>query len=163
MLSNRYLYCLSFKAGSRAVRSVTFEIYHARLDGSISAVNTIARKGAFAPGVEIRSYQGEQVAGGGDQHALADCVTFSLGFGDERVTVIRPIRAELADGSAWVSSIPPAVNPEPLEISDRVPPPPWDSDNHAGYIAVSSGGGSLFQPEPQKIMIYAPHRSVHLQ
>ncbi len=157
-LSNDYLYCVSFHAETADVHSVTFEIYHARADGSITNVKTLTRDGDFAPGVEIRSYQGEKVAGGGDRHALANCIPFSPAFGDERTTVVRPIRAELADGTNWVSKTPPAAVAPPIEVTDTAVPPPWDGAHHSGYIAVASGGGSIIKPEPQQIAIFAPQR-----
>jgi len=48
-LSNDYLYCVSFHAETADVHSVTFEIYHARADGSITNVKTLTRDGDFAP------------------------------------------------------------------------------------------------------------------
>jgi TonB family protein len=161
VLSNEFLYCISFLAVASPVRSVTFELYHTRADGIVSSLTSLTRSGNFAPGTEIRSYQGEKVggfAGGGDEHALANCVPFSPAFDMERFTVVRPIRAELADGSTWVSATAPAALPTPVAIIDTEDPPPWDAMHHAGYVAVASGGGTMFKPEPQKIVIYAPHR-----
>lgn len=157
ILMQMHRYCISFVAATRPVSSVTFEISHRRLDGSVTAVATLKRDGTFAPGTEIVSYQGEAVAGPGDQHALAGCVDFPPAFVDAPLTVLRPIAATYADGTVWAALRAPVVAETPIAVPDDRPPP-WDADHHAGYVAAITGGGATMRG-PKTVLVFAPrHR-----
>ena len=161
-LSARNLVCISFEnVSDRPLKSVTIQLAHQRLDGTVSEMKLLQRDGTFSPGVEIRGYQGERV-GRPDSHALSNCPEFSAlipGLTDAVSTSIRPIAAVYEDGTTWVSARAPlAMSTPPPVVADAEAPPPWDAGHHAGYIAVVSGGGTLARGAPQLISIFAPGR-----
>ncbi len=89
------------------MKAVTFEISHRRLDDTTSVVTTQQRTGSFLPGVEIRSYQGEDVSGPGEPRSNAGCVIFPPVSDAAPLTIVRPIAATFADGTVWRTPDPP--------------------------------------------------------
>lgn len=161
-LSSRNLVCISFEnISDRPLKSVTIELAHRRLDGSVSELKLLQRDGTFSPGIEIRGYQGEKISRP-DSHALSNCPEFSAlvpGLTDAASTSIRPIAAVYEDGTTWATARAPLAlsTPRPLVVESE-PPPPWDAAHHTGYIAVVSGGGMVARGSPQLISIFAPGR-----
>src|ERR1700676_3042269 len=92
VVASRNLVCISFEnISDRPLKSVTIQLAHQRIDGSVSELKLLQRDGTFSPGIEIRGYQGEKI-GRPDSHALSNCPEFSAlvpGLTDSVSTSIR--------------------------------------------------------------------------